>query len=370
MSAKKQARPLVPAQCDVSNFPSMFLDVRRFMNSEMWMLGSDQERVAALNLIMESWAQKPTGSIPKNDRMLAVLSRAQDWKAVKKWALRNWQDGGDGRLYHPVVCEKALMAWIEKLGATIYGAAGNKKRWKIQIDVVSLQEQLSQAQECLKYLNSPDHIDLEKKIKKLALTVSQRLGGESGGESGGDSTPESGSVRNEMIGEEMIGEKEKINKKENFDDDDLSSKLFSFGGLHLSELPSAWERAVTPSTDVKNLWLGFRGYYVDKFQERDTVQGWFEKWCKWADNPLSVSMTVDPTYPPPAAPEPPKKAKRAPRILEGLDKLMFEELVKMGCKLTIGQIDDMAEAHQKDRITIFRDLKAELTQQEGTCPQK
>lgn len=34
---------------------------------------------------------------------------------VKEHALRGWVDGGDGRLYHHVVAEKALEAWIESL---------------------------------------------------------------------------------------------------------------------------------------------------------------------------------------------------------------------------------------------------------------
>lgn len=64
---------------------------------------------------------------------------------VKEHALRGWVDGGDGRLYHHVVAEKALEAWIEKLASAISGAQGNAKRWSIEIDTSELEGQLRDA---------------------------------------------------------------------------------------------------------------------------------------------------------------------------------------------------------------------------------
>ena len=120
--------PLTPKECDVSNFPFMPLDIDRLLNSETWILGDDSEKVASMTLWLKSWSQIPAASIPNNDKMLAHLSgMGTKWKKVKDHALRGWVDGGDGRLYHHVVAEKALEAWIEKLASAISGAQGNAK---------------------------------------------------------------------------------------------------------------------------------------------------------------------------------------------------------------------------------------------------
>ena len=40
----------------------------------------------------------------------------------------------DGRLYHPVVAEFALGAWLEKLARRLSSGAGNAKRWGQEFD--------------------------------------------------------------------------------------------------------------------------------------------------------------------------------------------------------------------------------------------
>jgi len=168
--------PLTPKECDVSNFPFMPLDIDRLLNSETWILGDDSEKVASMTLWLKSWSQIPAASIPNNDKMLAHLSgMGSKWKKVKEHALRGWVDGGDGRLYHPVVAEKALEAWLEKLASAISGAQGNAKRWDIQIDTSELQNQLYDAVCRLKSI-APQSKALTKKIAKI---VESRSGGDS-----------------------------------------------------------------------------------------------------------------------------------------------------------------------------------------------
>ncbi|MCM1958018.1 YdaU family protein [Acinetobacter modestus] len=168
--------PLTPKECDVSNFPFMPLDIDRLFNSETWILGDDSEKVASMTLWLKSWSQIPAASIPNNDKMLAHLSgMGSKWKKVKEHALRGWVDGGEGRLYHPVVAEKALEAWIEKLASAISGAQGNAKRWDIQIDTSELQNQLCDAVYRLKSI-APQSKALTKKIAKI---VESRSGGDS-----------------------------------------------------------------------------------------------------------------------------------------------------------------------------------------------
>ena len=58
----------------------------------------------------------PTASLPDNDRILSALSEAgAKWPKVRAHALRGWVKCSDGRLYHPVVAEKASEAWQLKL---------------------------------------------------------------------------------------------------------------------------------------------------------------------------------------------------------------------------------------------------------------
>ncbi len=113
MNTTKQ--PMTPHDCDLRDFQFMPLDVRRLLTSETWVTGNADEKCAAMNLWLESWHQVPAASIPNNDKMLAHLSGSgSKWPKVKEHVLRGWCDGGDGRLYHHVVAEKALEAWEKK----------------------------------------------------------------------------------------------------------------------------------------------------------------------------------------------------------------------------------------------------------------
>lgn len=157
---------LTPPECNLTDFPYMPVDIQRLMKSDTWIFGSAAERSAAMCLWLESWHQIPAASIPNSDKHLAYLSKAgEDWSKVKAHVLKGWTDGGDGRLYHPVVAEKALEAWIQKLAAAISGGRGNATRWKIAIDTSELREQLLNTVARLRKI-SPQSKLLEKKIVK------------------------------------------------------------------------------------------------------------------------------------------------------------------------------------------------------------
>lgn len=122
--------PLVPADVDLRDFAFMPLDVNRLLTSETWLLGSGDECKAAMALWCVSWHQVPAASLPTNDKMLAHLSAAGPrWRKVKDHALRGWVLCNDGRLYHPVVAEKAIEAWGHKRKQSERGKAGAAKRW-------------------------------------------------------------------------------------------------------------------------------------------------------------------------------------------------------------------------------------------------
>lgn len=165
------AAPLTPAECDLKDFQYMPLDVHRLLTSETWVLGTGDERAAAMSLWLESWRQVPAASLPNNERMLAHLSGSKNWKKVKEHALRGWIPCADGRLYHPTVAEKALEAWIDKLLNSLSGATGNAKRWGVEVNIEAAEQQIITAAALLKAI-APQSKRLQKKAVVKILSGS------------------------------------------------------------------------------------------------------------------------------------------------------------------------------------------------------
>lgn len=127
--------PLTPADCDLRDFAYMPLDAARMLDSDLYALSTGEEFKAAITLWCKSWTQVPAASLPDDDRVLAHLSGAGSrWKKVKDMALRGFIKCDDGRLYHPVVAEKALDAWGKKQSYRERSKKGNAKRWGSQKD--------------------------------------------------------------------------------------------------------------------------------------------------------------------------------------------------------------------------------------------
>lgn len=118
--------PLVQAGVDLRDFPFMPLDVVRLRDSDIAAISSGEEFRCAVLIWCASWHQVPAASIPDDDIVLAQLSGfgrvVKDWKRVREGALRGWIKCSDGRLYHPVVAEKANEAWSAKM----------MQRWKTE----------------------------------------------------------------------------------------------------------------------------------------------------------------------------------------------------------------------------------------------
>jgi Protein of unknown function (DUF1376) len=165
--------PLVPADVDLRDFPFMPVDIRRLLTSETWMLGTGDQRSAAMALWLESWHQVPAASLPDNDRMLQHLSQCPNWKRIRPHVLRGWRRCSDGRLYHPVVAEKALEAWLEKLAQRISSGAGNAKRWGTTFDSAPIEAQMVTARSRLHELN-PQSRALSKRRAPDVPAASQR----------------------------------------------------------------------------------------------------------------------------------------------------------------------------------------------------
>ncbi len=164
--------PLVPAGVDLRDFLYTPVEFGRLLSSETWVLSNDAEKVAALTLWGKSWSEVPAGSIPDNDRMLANLSGAGPrWKRVKDMALRGWVRCDDGRLYHPVMCEKALEAWLEKLASRLSSGAGNAKRWGLEFDPTDIEREIADATGMLAALNPASRKLSRKRPSKIPTGI-------------------------------------------------------------------------------------------------------------------------------------------------------------------------------------------------------
>ncbi|MEQ6329219.1 DUF1376 domain-containing protein [Pseudomonas chengduensis] len=119
MTATDLPAPLVPADVDLRGLPFMPLDVNRLRDSDLAIEASGDEFRAAVLLWCASWNQVPAGSLPDAEQALAAYAGfgrdLKSWKKVRDGALRGFLKCADGRLYHPVVAEKAIDAWAQRV---------------------------------------------------------------------------------------------------------------------------------------------------------------------------------------------------------------------------------------------------------------
>ncbi len=119
MTDKNIPAPLVSVEIDLRGYPYMPLDVVRLRDS--WIarrMNGEVFRAAVLSWCV-SWHQVPAGSLPDDDEELCSLlgyGRAlKEWRGLRDGgALHGWVKCSDGRLYHPVVVEKAIEGWEKK----------------------------------------------------------------------------------------------------------------------------------------------------------------------------------------------------------------------------------------------------------------
>jgi len=120
MMSDQLPAPLVPAHVDLKDFPFFPMDAGRLRDSDLSVMSTGDEFRAAVLLWCASWHQVPAASLPDDDALLAKYAgygrtEMDAWLAVRNGALRNFVKCADGRLYHPVMAEKANDAWEGKL---------------------------------------------------------------------------------------------------------------------------------------------------------------------------------------------------------------------------------------------------------------
>jgi hypothetical protein len=157
MTPDQIASPLVPPECDLRHFQFMPLDVRRLLNSDLWLAAEENPRLAlcAVSLWAEAWHSVPAGSLPDNDRVLQRLARCPEteWSAIRPSLLKSWTRCSDGRLYHKVVAEKACEAWLDVLMQRKSSQAGHAKRWGSDCPSSAIDTQVAATIEMLQRLN-------------------------------------------------------------------------------------------------------------------------------------------------------------------------------------------------------------------------
>jgi hypothetical protein len=111
--------PPISACVDLQDFQFLPLDVLRLRDSMLAVEASGDEFRAAVLLWCVSWHQVPAASLPNSEQALAAYAGygrdPKGWKKVRAGALRGFLLCDDGRLYHPVLAEKAAEAWEGKL---------------------------------------------------------------------------------------------------------------------------------------------------------------------------------------------------------------------------------------------------------------
>lgn len=141
--------PLTPVDSDLRDFPYMPVDVVRLFGSAFHASATDDAWRAGVTLWFKAWHQVPAGSLPDDDTQLARLAElgrdVKGWKKLKDQALHGWQRCDDGRLYHRVVAEKVLEAWLEKLRQRLASGSGNASRWKTPFDPAPIEAEIDAA---------------------------------------------------------------------------------------------------------------------------------------------------------------------------------------------------------------------------------
>ena len=187
------ALPLTPADCDLRDSKFMPMYVQALLNSGFNTMLDDTAWRAGVTLWLKAWHQVPAASLPSGDEDLCALAGfgrdLKRWKKVRDKALRGWTLCDDGRLYHPLIAEAALEAWISRLLTRLNSAAGHARRWGAVFDPVSIEGQLAEAAPLLRALNP--QAEAIKKLDRRKMPVACQGEGEEEGKAE-DSLKESG----------------------------------------------------------------------------------------------------------------------------------------------------------------------------------
>ena len=99
--------------CNVRNLPYMPLFIDRLLNSDTWIMASGDEAKAMITIWCAAWHQNEAGTLPNNDEVLKVLSRAgENRMQMRETVLSGFElNEKTNRLHHQVIQEIAAEAF-------------------------------------------------------------------------------------------------------------------------------------------------------------------------------------------------------------------------------------------------------------------
>lgn len=157
--------PLTPVDCDLRDFPFMPLDVVRLRDSDIAAISSGDEFRCAVLLWCASWHQIPAGSLPDDDIVLSQFAGfgrvVKAWKKLRNGSLRGWVKCSDGRLYHPVVAEKAVEAWTSRVKF-------REEKEKERIRKAEARARIKAEAEAAEALKAAQLLDCENNVRDLS----------------------------------------------------------------------------------------------------------------------------------------------------------------------------------------------------------
>ena len=200
--------PLTDCDCDLRDFPYMPLDVVRLRDSDISALSNGEEFRCAVLLWCASWHQVPAASLPDDDIVLSQLAGfgrvVNEWKKVRNGALRGWIKCSDGRLYHPVVAEKANEAWESKKKYRLHKE--NDRVRKAELRALKKEKEKQNTSSGIK--NPPDNNELSERQLRVVRGTNQNF---SGTNPDIDKTTSSCPCENDLIGKgKGIGKEKEI----------------------------------------------------------------------------------------------------------------------------------------------------------------
>ena len=109
--------PPVPPDLDLSSLEYMPLMGARLLRSKSWLRAKRRPELGfyMMNLWIRAWSEKPAASLEYDDDVLAdaAMCPPEKWDEYKKDALAGFVFCSDGRIYHSVLVEQAMIA-LEK----------------------------------------------------------------------------------------------------------------------------------------------------------------------------------------------------------------------------------------------------------------
>ena len=130
--------------CNVRNLPYMPLFIDRLLNSDTWIMASGDEAKAMITIWCAAWHQNEAGTLPNNDEVLKVLSRAgENWMQMRETVLSGFElNEKTNRLHHQVIQEIAA----EAFGKTDRFRKAANARWnKKQLNNATNMERINNA---------------------------------------------------------------------------------------------------------------------------------------------------------------------------------------------------------------------------------